>query len=90
MNNMALLFYKCHQKKDLHIDRNKRKNIKNLEDYINNFIELSYYTNTIVTISNFILSQTPLYSGLPQVITKNKVRIFLIIQNKTKHKVQIA
>jgi hypothetical protein len=43
---------------------NKRKNIKNLEDYINNFIELSYYTNTIVTISNFILSQTPLYSGL--------------------------
>lgn len=43
---------------------NKRKNIKNLEDYINNFIELSYYTNTIVTLSNFILSETPLYSGL--------------------------
>ena len=43
---------------------NRRKNIKNLENYINNFIELSYYTNTIVTLSNFILSQTPLYSGL--------------------------
>ena len=43
---------------------NNKNNILFFDDYVSNFIELTYYTNFITTLSNFVLYKSPMYSGI--------------------------